>query len=111
MSSKSFYMSAHQVFEDGSLVPLRSFLPHRYSFSLSFHIYPGVWTSPEMPSEHPPDCLLFFKLVCIGVYLFTMLCWFLLYSKASQPYVRMHPLILGFPSHVGQPAFSGSGVR
>ena len=69
MSSKSFYMSARQVFEDGSLVPLRSFLPHRYSFSLSFHIYPGVWTSPEMPSEHPPDCLLFFKLVCIGVYL------------------------------------------
>lgn len=59
MSSKLFYVSVHQVFEDGSLVPLKSFLPHCYPFSLSFHVYPGLWASPETPSEHSLDCLLF----------------------------------------------------
>ena len=108
MSSKLFCMSAHQVFEDGSLVPLKSFLPHCYSF----HIYPGLWTSPEMPSEHSPDCLLFFlNQFLLECSYFTMLCWVLLYSKVDQPYVCIYPLIVGFPSHVGQPAFLGSGVR
>ena len=30
-----------------------------------------------------------------------MLCYFLLYSKVSQPYVRIYPLFFWFPSHLG----------
>ena len=31
---------------------------------------------------------------------FTMLCYFLLYSKVNQPYICIDPLFFGFPSHL-----------
>ena len=42
--------------------------------------------------------LLFFKLIYSC---FTVLCQFLLYSKAYQPQAHTHPCFLGFPSHLG----------
>ena len=32
---------------------------------------------------------------------FTVLCWFLLYSKVNQPYVYTYPLFFGFLFHLG----------
>ena len=42
----------------------------------------------------------FLKLILIGVY-FTMLCYFLLYSKMNQLYVYKYPIFKKFPSHLG----------
>ena len=39
---------------------------------------------------------LFFRLVCNC---FTVLCWFLLYSKVNLPHVYIYPLPLGPPCH------------
>ena len=34
---------------------------------------------------------------------FTVLCYFLLYSKMNQMCVYIYPLVFGFPSHLGHP--------
>ena len=75
MSPKSLYISALQGFEDGSLVLLKSFF-HHHPFFLSFHIYPGFWTSPEMNFEHPPACSLLLEVLCSSLNLALWVCTF-----------------------------------
>ena len=65
---------------------------------------PVVWSGwPGLRSllwENSREASRFFKLIVLENGCFTMLCWFLLYSKMNQPYIYIHPLFFGFHSHL-----------